>query len=207
MLRLLPLVLLLFFLGLLKMSACTPKEWSYAILERESIAVIHGEITDTRDEGRKATVKVIHYVGSGAAPRTVQLPSTETSRKTNDDPCPDFSTKFQKGKKYLIFLKETGQTPVLLYSDWTTALEAQQNNVTVNMQGKRENVDAVLRRYAKAHLQEVKVPDQNAPVWGKEKGYPFIILVTAAMMAGSGILYHIIKKLKIQHPNSSWRRR
>ncbi|BBH20026.1 hypothetical protein Back11_13710 [Paenibacillus baekrokdamisoli] len=193
--RLLPLILVLsFFLISHNATACSPKEWSYEILEKESIAIIYGEVTEIKNDGRRATLKVIKYVGPGVAPQIVRLPSTASSQKTNDDPCPDFSMKFQKGKKYLVFLKEIGKTPALLYSDSTTSLEVQRNKVMVNMQEEKVDVDALVQKYAEFHLQEVKAPNQNAPSWGTQNDKKLIILSTLVILMGIGIICFFIKR-------------
>ncbi|EFU40523.1 hypothetical protein PVOR_19119 [Paenibacillus vortex V453] len=72
------------------------------------------------------------------------MPSTESSQKTKEDECPDFSMKFHQGKTYIIFLKNAGATPKLLYPDWTTALEVNQNHVIVSMQGDKVEVETLI---------------------------------------------------------------
>jgi len=151
-------------------SACSPKPWSYELLAQESTAVVYGEVVDSSMDGRQAVVKVVHYVGpADLAPKIIHLPATESSQKTAEDECPDFSTKFEQGKWYIIFLKNTGSTPELLYTNWITALMADDNHVMVNIQGNKEEISAVIQKYAEDRQQTVQTPDQTAPVWGATK--------------------------------------
>lgn len=184
------------FFGAHTTSACSPAPWSYDLLEKDSMAVVYGEVIVIGNEGRDATLKVESYVGPGEAPSVVHLPSTESSQKTSDDPCPDFSMKFQKGQNYLVFLKEVGDTPALLHSDGTTALEVQGNKAIVNMQNDKEDVSILLQKYAMDHQQEMKTPEQGAPVWGEDNNNNLFIGGGAVLIVFGVILFYLIKRKK-----------
>lgn len=198
--RLLSLTLLLSFLwGTQYANACSPKPWSYEILSKESPVMVQGEVSATSNNGRKATIDVIKYVGPGTAPKIIHLPATKSSQKGNDDECPDFSMTFQRGKTYIFLLKNVGLPPELLHSDWMTALEVSAHNVIVNMQGDKEDVNALLNKYAAEHQLTVKKPDQNAPVWGtKSNNKKFIIIAAMTIfiiLVGS---IYVLRRKKIK---------
>lgn len=176
--------------------ACSPKPWSYEILAKESTAIVYGEVASSSNNGRQATIEVINYVGPGTAPQIVHLPSTESSQKSKEDECPDFSMKFQQGKTYIIFLKKVDSTPELLYSDWTTALEVSENHVTVSMQGDKIEAETLIQKYASDYQNTVKTPDQLAPVWGPEKNNTTLIALfsIAVVVVVGGFAYFFIKR-------------
>ncbi|MFC7751206.1 hypothetical protein ACFQWB_14900 [Paenibacillus thermoaerophilus] len=198
--RLLSLTLAFSFLwGAQYANACSPKPWSYEMLAEESPVMVQGEVSTSSNNGRQTTIKVINYVGPGIAPKIIHLPATKSSRTTNDDACPDFSMTLQQGKTYLIFLKNADSTPELLHPDWTTALEVADHNVVVNMQGDKEEVNALLQKYASDHKLTVKEPDQNSPVWGTDNNNTvtiFIATVAIFVIVIGGIYVIRRKRLK-----------
>lgn len=184
------------FWGVQSMSACSPTPWSYELLAKESAAIIYGEVSSSSNGGRQATIKVSHYVGPGTAPKIVHLPSTESSQKTVEDECPDFSMKFQQGKTYIIFLKNASATPELLYRDWTTALEVYEHHVIVSMQGDKVEAEALIQKNASDYEHTVKVPGRLASVWGAEKDNTtsITLISVTAVVVGGGCIYFFMNR-------------
>lgn len=164
--------------------ACSPAPWSAAELAEASEAILHGTVMAVRQEGRRATVEVIHYIGPGDAPRFVHLPPTVSSQ-SDAVICPDFSIIFQKDREYVIFLKSAGPSPALLNEYGLTALVVEENAVNVDIRGGREELPTLLRQWAEMRDADVKEPRPGAAVWGEgdeKRGMPGIWMVAVAIM-------------------------
>ncbi|WP_128656064.1 hypothetical protein [Paenibacillus sp. 598K] len=189
-------IVLFLLLDLQVASACSPKPWSYEELAQESIAIIHGEVLSSTNNERKPTVKVIHYVGPGTAPKIVHLPSTESSRKTKQDECPDVSMKFRQGESYIFFLKKIGSSPEFLHSDRETALVEEDAYAIVSMHKDKVETEELIQQYASNHQRPVQIPDQAAPEWGS--GKKSIILAASVSIAGiviiGGGIYFFVRR-------------
>jgi hypothetical protein len=160
-------------------------------LAEKSSAIIYGKVLTTRKAGRQATIQVINYIGPGHAPALVHLPPTISSRRTDHDPCPDFSTIFHKNREYIVFLESPGPSPTLLDEDGLTALEVKEKMVKIDMRGRQEGVQTMLQQFAIIHGSHVKEPVSGDVIWGKSfdtKIIHFIMIVVLLMIIGGYII-------------------
>ncbi|RXZ81358.1 hypothetical protein EBB07_15250 [Paenibacillaceae bacterium] len=186
-------------LGVQIAEACTPAEWSFDTLSEEAAAVVYGKVLSAGKENREAIVEVIHYVGGREAPGTIHLPATVSSRRSEEDMCPDFSTTFVEGNACLIFLREDDAAPELLYRDRMTVLETTDGVALADMRGKQVEVSALLQQFAANHHLTVSEPASNADDWGK-KGKGKLAVSTAiiiAVAAGTALGVRYILKRKV----------
>jgi len=176
--------------------ACEPPPWSYESLAKESDSLVLGNVSSASSSGRQATIEVISYIGQEPAPKTIRF-TTTSSRKSTDDPCPDFSMVFQKGMTYLFFLKHDGQSLKLLHPDGVTALHVQNEQVVLNVRGDTGDVNELLLQYATEHQMTVQKPEPDGVVWGKVSNHA--LAYSAAAAAGIVLIaacFYVMRRKK-----------
>lgn len=171
--------------------ACSPPPWSFESIYNDGTkAVVYGTVTSVSTNKRKATIEVKKIVGPGSAPKMIDLPSTKDSRSKNDE-CPDFSDRFDKGKDYIIFLKNIYPVVELTHSDWKTSLPIDENhNITVNLKNETVKVDMFLNNLSKD--SEIKTPDKDSKYWRENNGHYTIYIIGGGLVA---ILFFLMRKV------------
>lgn len=187
--------------NVLRAEACSPMAWTFDLRSEDASAILYGEATDVSKDGRKATIEVIDYVGDGEAPKTTYLPPTESGETSSDFMCGDFSSKFEKGQLYIVFLKGVGdQLALLAPKDLTVFQVDKEEHVFVDALGKQMEVSTALERYAAAHQRSIQQPDSNSPIWGKPKSSLLqVTSISIVMLTAAIIVYLLIFRRKRPH--------
>jgi hypothetical protein len=178
---------------------CSPPEWFFEEAY-DSKAMIHGKVLGTENNGRKATVEVITYVGPSKAPRKVYLPSTIDSRGNEKDQynCPDFSMKFAVGKEYVFFLSDIPPNIELFSPTWrTAALVYNKEHVVVeNYHGEQDSLDKRLIAFAELKGYGIQKPTKQSPVWGNPFNWFWLVSIIMVICLIIGLAYFYVKRVK-----------
>jgi hypothetical protein len=149
--------------------------------------MVYGKIIGIGNDGRKATLDVISYIGPGKAPKLIHLPETIDDR--NKYPagfsCPDFSMKFKIGEAYVFFLSGIPPKLQLLSPSYITAAFVEDGQVTVGLpRGETDSLNNRLQDFAKISGYKIQTPDSSSPIWGeKNKSIWFIIFLSIGLIA------------------------
>lgn len=165
--------------------------------------MIYGNVVETEQDGRKATVDVISYAGPGKPPRTIHMPVTVDDRDQYPagDSCPDFSMKFEAGAEYVFFLADIPPNLALLAPSWITAAPVDSGQMTVTVFYPKDNKDDLhtrLKDYADFKGYEIQSPSSHSPIWGggsgSGSGWHWYAVSLAALSLGLLTIYAYKKR-------------
>ncbi|TLS49583.1 hypothetical protein FE782_24655 [Paenibacillus antri] len=177
--------------------ACSPAPWFFEDAY-ESKAMVYGKVIETENDGRKATVDVISYVGPNHAPARIRMPETIDDRDQYPAgySCPDFSMKFEPGEEYIFFLRDIPPNLRLLSPSYRTASNVENGQVIVGLpRGETDSLQHRLQEFARISGYPIQSPDRSSPVWSDNNNIAWLWVVFASSIL-SGIIYFSYKRAK-----------